>query len=1167
MLRGFPVITALLVTIVIGLPASSAAQSERGTISGVVSDSTKAQLPGVTLQITNTSTNQTTTLVSSESGAYSAANLPPGTYRVEATLEGFRTTAVTNVQVSAGGSARQDITMEVGGVTESVAVVATANLLQTEDARVSSVVSNQLIDQLPLVVGGAMRSVFDLVGTVAEAKGTGNAVSLGGGQGGAYSASLDGILITTNRGANTSENAFLTPSVEAITEFSVETNGFKPEFGQAAGGAITFASKSGTNKFQGSLYDFIRDESLDSKDYFATEKGVYNQQNYGASWGGPVKLPGYNGTDKTFFFSTYEGFINEVNTASNLLSVPTPEMWNGDFSNLVDRNGRQLLIYDPATTRPNPNGTGYIRDPFPNNQIPVSRFSALAKNYIALARNAVVPNQGGQPGTFAYINQNYLAAAGTQKETTHKFSLKLDHALTSNQRLSYLYNRTTNLTQPGASGPVGLPVPFNGATKDGYDTSAHRGSWDVTGARMVNHLSFGVNTLVNDGYSSNVGGNWKDKGICIPNAIDCNKNFGQIGFSEFQGWGSAADNGTKQPRWTLKNDFSLTAGNHTMKTGVTYDLQEANGFGQQAIAGSATFDYRSTSVPGINSQTSGSSMASFLLGHAFSGGTEQIREVRQTYPYFAFYAQDDWRLGSKLVVNYGLRYEFTNGAHEVNDKYTDFDPTRPNPRVNNYPGASIFAGFGEGRENRRSLIDPYYGAIGPRLSMAYRADDRTTVRAGVGRSFGRVTVPGGSSHYSGHIGNWTWTSPDLGVTPAFLLDQGLPPYVLPPFLDPSIDNNLQTDWWGGGDTASRPGYYDSWTLSVQRDLHRGLTAEVDYNGSYGKDLPTGLITPNQVPLAKIDALLARPDLSESNIQAFLNTTINSAAQAAQLGITLPYPQFVDPTVQTLRTVAQALRPFPQYSNIRLSNGGGDKSGKSHYHAVLLKLNQRLQNGLAIQSSYTWSRIMTDSDRFGNGASLDTERPELEWSIGALDQTHNIKINTVYELPFGRDRRWLTSGVGNAVLGGWRVAFSQTYVSGVPLTVTTSSTLQIFNTANRPNVTGQQWRAEPKGDEFDPKVDLFFNKAAFSQPVGTLGNAPRTNPDERRDWTLTENLSLAKTFNIGGSRKFDVRLEAFNLFNRVLWGAPNSNFSNNAFGQVTSTAGSPRQMQIGLKMYW
>ena len=224
--------------------------------------------------------------MSSESGVYSAANLPPGTYRIEASLPGFQTANVEGIRLTAGATARSRRDAERSARSpRSVNVVAHNTLMQTEDAKVSTNISNELIDQLPLVVGGAMRSVFDLVSTIPEAKGSGTNVVLGGGQGGAFGATLDGISVNTNRNADVVETAFLTPSVEAITEFSVETNGFKPEFGQAGGGAITFASKSGTNEFQGSVYNFLRNDALDEKGFFEPTKGIYRQNNFGASLG------------------------------------------------------------------------------------------------------------------------------------------------------------------------------------------------------------------------------------------------------------------------------------------------------------------------------------------------------------------------------------------------------------------------------------------------------------------------------------------------------------------------------------------------------------------------------------------------------------------------------------------------------------------------------------------------------------------------------------------------------------------------------------------------------------------------------------------------------------------------------------------------------------------
>ena len=341
--------------------------------------------------------------------------------------------------------------------------------------------------------------------------------------------------------------------------------------------------------------------------------------------------------------------------------------------------------------------------------------------------------------------------------------------------------------------------------------------------------------------------------------------------------------------------------------------------------------------------------------------------------------------------------------------------------------------------------------------------------------------------------------------------------------------------------------------------------EVDYNGVYGSKLQSGLLNPNQVPMSVVNDLINR--FGPIGARDLLNSQITSAAAVAA-GIPVPYPNFTNASVQRSRTVAQALRPYPQYLAVNAQSGGGDKVGRSHYHAGVLKVNQRMKGGLSLQSSYTYSKLMTDADSFsGSGRAMDAARPELEWSIGRLDQTHNIKINTVYELPFGAGRRWLTDGIANQIAGGWRVALIQSYSSGLPIGVTTNAPLNIFNGTNRPNVTGQDWRAPIAGEEFDPLVDRFLNRAAFVQPVAELGNAPRINPDVRRFWNLNENLSVAKSFKGLGAVDLDIRFEAFNLFNRVIWGAPNTDFSSNNFGLINSQGNSPRQLQIGLKLYW
>ena len=1162
---SFTRLAAFFVAVVLALPIEGYAQTERGTITGVVMDSSKAAVPGVSIKVINTATNTETNIVSSETGSYSATNLPPGTYKIEATLQGFQTSNVEGIIVNAGTTARIDVSLNLGSVTESVNVVAENQTVSTEDAKVATTVSNRLIDELPLVVGGAMRSPFDLLSTVPEARGSGNSTSLGGGQGGSFGATLDGISVNTNRQADTNETAFLTPSLEAITEFQVETNGFKPEFGQAGGGSITFASKSGTNNFSGSAYGFFRHDSLDAKGFFEQTKGIYKQSDAGGSFGGPITIPNvYSGRNRTFFFASYEGFYNNAGSNAAFRSVPTPEMWDGDFSNWVNASGQRITIYDPATTRVGPNGA-LIRDPFPNNRIPADRFSQTAKNYIAMARPVLVPNRGAAPGTFNYVNNNYVSEGRSTIEKTNKFSFKIDHTLSNTNRVAYVFNRTNKTLEPGANGATGLPAPFSDFQTDNFDGDVHRGSWDWVGSRLVNHLTIGANTFYKNAFSPNVDQGWASQ-VCIKNAVNCDQNMGIITFSEFTQWGQVSYNGTKQPRFTVKDDVTVIKGAHTIKTGFTYDRQQANGFGQQDYGGRAGFSFLQTGVPGVTNfnNAGGSSFASFLLGYANSGRTETIRYLQQVYPYYGFYVQDDWRMNDKFVLNYGVRYEFTRPPVAGDDQYSEFDPTKPNPGVNNYPGALIFAGEGEGREGVRSLIPGYYGAWAPRLSGAYALNEKTTIRGGVGRSYGRVTVISGTSHFAGFIGQYEFTNGDNGVTPTFLLDQGIPAYPLPPQINPAFSNNLAVDYWNG-DAAMRPATYDTWTISTQRELRTGMTIELDYNGSKGSNLQANLLNINQVPLSAMNDLISR--FGVANAITLMNSQANSPAAVAA-GIKIPYENFTNPAVQTNRSVAQALRAYPQYSTINTTNSGGDKTGRSMYHAGVVKLTQRMTGGFLFQGSYTYSKLMTNADAFsGSTGSMDTAQPDLEYSIGRFDQTHSIKLNTVYELPWGPGKRWLTSGAASHVLGGWRIAAVQSYVSGLPIGVTTSAPLPIFNGTNRPNVTGADWRAPLAGDEFDPLVDRFLNRAAFVQPVGELGNAPRINGDVRRFWNLSENISVAKTISVADGLRLDVRMEAFNMFNRVVWGAPNTDFNSANFGQITSQGNSPRQMQLGLKLYW
>ncbi|MEO8373458.1 MAG: carboxypeptidase regulatory-like domain-containing protein, partial [Candidatus Solibacter sp.] len=354
---------------------------------------------------------------------------------------------------------------------------------------------------------------------------------------------------------------------------------------------------------------------------------------------------------------------------------------------------------------------------------------------------------------------------------------------------------------------------------------------------------------------------------------------------------------------------------------------------------------------------------------------------------------------------------------------------------------------------------------------------------------------------------------------------------------------------------------------IQREVRKHLTIEADYNGVTGSRLNAGLMNINQVSMQVVDGLIAKYGTTQAI--SLLNSNISSAAAVAA-GFKPPYANFTNPAVQRSQTVSQSLRAFPQFLTVDAAAGGGDRTGHSTYHAGILKVTHRMASSLTFQGSYGFSKIITNADSFsGSGGSLDAGNRTLERSVGAFDQTHTVKLSTVYQLPFGRGQRWLTGGgISNAIVGGWRVSAIQIYNSGYPVGVTANGTLPIFNGTNRPMVTTYDWRAPVSGSDFDPAKDKFLDASVFPvQPVGILGNAPRRNTKVRLFPNLNENVSVAKTFKATERLRVDFRAEAFNVFNRVVFGGPQASLNSATFGVISSQANTPRQMQGGLKLYW
>lgn len=1138
------------------------AQQDRGLITGVVKDASGALITDASIAATRNETNTVTKMVSSNTGDYTFPSLEIGTYTVRVEKQGFKTSVAKDIVVTASGAARIDITLEVGTTQQSVEVQASGVQVQTENARIQTAVANRLVDQLPLVVGGQMRSPFDLALLAPEVKAPNNAndnFSIGGGQAATYGVSLDGVSSNTGRALQTQWAAMNTPSLDAISEFTVESNGFKAEYGRAQGGQMSFVSKSGTNEFHGNLFEFLRNDALDAAFFNkATGKPVYRQHDFGGTFGGPVVIPKlYNGRNKTFFFTSYEGFRNREGANPSFRSVAPKEFYDGNFTNWVDNNNRQIPIFDPLT------GASGTRSQFPNNQVPQSRFDNIFKALSPIGQTALPNVAGIVPGTSAYVRNNFIQA-GTQVAPWDKFSLRIDHNLGSSHRVSGYYSRNTRSTAPGAAGPVGLPGFLNNGNFNNTISRQYRLSWDWTiSANKINRFYAGGNDWREINRALAVGAKpWKDT-VCLANVPDCNNNLLNVSIADFTGWGGPSDNGSDNAVYSFNDDFSWVRGKHTMKFGGLYEMVNYSGFGQQNIMGQVSFNRRVTGQLGDLANLTGSGFASLVLGGAVTGNIHTPRYIAQRFPYYGFYAQDDWRVNSKLTLNLGLRYDVNISPYAANDQFSDFNPTRPNPGANGRPGALVFAGFGDGREGRRRLVDTWFGGWGPRLSLAYSLNDKTVLRAGAARTFGAVRAVGGSTHFQGFVQIFdTPQSDPQGFNPTFFLQQGFPAWPKPPFLVPEFNNYNSQPWFQGNEVSRAPENM-TYTLNIQRQVNKDTVFEFGYNFVRGSHLQSGMLNYNQLNFANLPANLS-PFTAAG--RTLLNSPISSAAAQAA-GIAKPFPSFRDNL-----SVAWSLRPFPQFSTIDTAGGNGDRSGSSKYHALILKLEKRYSNGLTFLTSYVFSKIITDADSaWVGGAAMDHFNRRLQMSIGQLDQTHNLKLSYVYELPFGKGRKYMTSGVSNLVLGGWRIGGVHTYSSGTPISIGTTVGFPIFAGGNRPTVsTYEGWRTKPAGGRFDPFNETYINRAVFpDQPTDRMGNMTRFNPNFRLLPNLGENFSLAKDFNVTEKVRFNLRGEAFNAFNRTLWGGVGGaqSLQDPNFGIWRNQINQPRRLQIALKLYF
>ena len=1139
------VITVLLICWV-GLYA----QSERGSIRGTVEDSTGAVVPGAKITATSLATNIETSTLSEQAGNYNIPQLAPGVYTVRAELAGFKTLVRENVVVVVSGVTPLDLTMAVGEITEKVTVTTAAPMLKSETSDLSIEVNPKSYNDLPLTSAAGMTGGRGPEAFIFLSPGITPGLHAGGAPTDTFDAHINGSPTLSKEmqvdGMSTQiaevqgDPRDLTFPPDAVQEMSVLTSGYPAEFGNTAGGVEQYVIKSGTNTYHGNLYEFLRNTDFDARGFFSSSVAVHHENEFGGTFGGPVWIPKvYNGKNKTFFFVNIEEYKLRGGSQNSIGSVPDAAFRSGDLSGLVDASGKQIPLYDPATTVPDGNG-GFTRQPFAGNIIPADRISNVSKNILADVPAPTLPG----------IYNNY-PSSGSSITDYSAYTFKIDEYFTPMHHLSGMWNQSAN----DNNGPYSiLPHPVQ-STRDGI-TNVYTGrlnyDWTIS-PTLLNTVRFGFNRQYQFLGSAEASQQFGDKlGIA-----GINDGFPSIGYGAFTALAqNQAIIGPISNTFLFADSVSWTKGKHNFKFGE--DLRRLQ---HQSIlpSGPASFGFGSleTGLPGVSG--TGDGFASFLLGQV-DGAGESINNSTEgnRFWYSGAYAQDDWKVTPAITVNLGLRWDVFTPYEEVANRYSIMDPTKPNPAAGGVLGAYVFAGgtAGSGPYTGTSRLttntNTQWGNFGPRLGLAWKLTDRFVIRSAYGISYyPDGGLGGGNVQYvtDGFSTNANFQSPNNGVSPAFVWDNGFPQnFPHPPFINAGLNVGGSANmWW---DNASEAMYKQDWNFTTQTQVTSSIVLDAAYVGSKSTRVGTGAVNPNQVNPAY---------LSLGNL---LTDDIYSPSVVAA-GFKPPYAGFTG-------SLAQALRPFPQYIGVGTENSA--MIGNATYNSLQMKVEKRFSKGLWLLASYTWSKTITDSNSqlggFFSTGTRDNYDRSLEKALATYDVPSRLVVAFNYELPIGPGKPLLSRGVAGKILGGWQANGILTYQSGVPIEVGADNTLPLYNGGNTPNsVLGQKVANSISG--FDPAKDVLLNAAAFTVPgPGQFGTSAQVLPNARSFPVYNEDFGLQKKFFIREpSMYFELRFEMFNAFNRTVFSGPATDINSANFGQVSGQGNIPRNGQIAAKFYF
>lgn len=1163
-----------LILLLAGLCVPIRAQQFSGTLRGTVQDSNGAVIAGAEVSVINLGTNETRTIATEENGSYVVPQLKPGLYKITVRKAGFKVATVEEVKLDVQQIRGVDVTLEIGQASEAITIVATgATTIETTSSTISQTIENKRLVDLPLN-GRNPFSLATLSPGVVPAPGSSPFIS--GGRNATSEVTIDGVSNVNAENNVSILDLNYTPSVDAVQEFSVQTNSVSAEFGRLGGGVINLVTKNGTNNYHVTAFEFLRNSYLDSTNFFTNragqKKGSFKRNQFGGNFGGPVWFPGYNGKDRTFFFVNYEG-LRQRAAAVATFTVPLPEWRIGDFSNLRNAAGQPIIIYDPATTRPDPNNAGqFIRDPFPGNKIPANRLSQVGLN---LAKFWPLPNT--TPSN-PFTQANNYTFSGAAPSDGDRIDSRVDHLFNGQWRMFVRYSYSDESSLPVNTFQNVANSNGGGQNGDG-PTFTRTQSLSIDHAYTINptlvlNLRYGLNRRFVDRRPISAGFDLAAAGFA-PNVVATAQaaEFPRIDVQNFQSLGQATF--TDLVIAPTTHQFNLNAtkiwSNHTFKFGMDYRkfflnfLQLFFPSGQYGFS-NAQWTQRN---PNVTSATEGLALASMLLGIPSFGQMSHNPTPASASSYYAFYVQDDWKLSRKLTLNLGLRYEFDRPRTERFNRLSYFDPDAPSPIANQVPanpffnpadlkGALVFVD----NDNRRQLGTDKNN-FGPRIGFAYNIAEKTVIRAAYGVYFMPSHVQ--AAGHSGSGGMMGFNSQSNMIVsldnriPLRTIDNPFPDgFNLPPgnVLGASTFIGLNIGGGNGGVfTVNGTPYVQQWNLNVQHELPGNFVAEVAYIGSKGTKL---LIGESGLPFSQVDPSFLG-----------LGTALQDQVPNPFFGIiTNPSSPLRFATVQR----ARLLRPFPQYDGVSAFRVPG---ADSIYHAMTLRLDKRFSNGISLLTAYTWGKLIDNASTtvgfLGQaGAQQNAYDREADRSISSQDIAHRFVSAFVYDLPLGRGRRFGTdwNGPVNWVLGGWQFNGIATFQSGTPLLITQgSNNTNLFSPTQRPTWNGKNSNIPGSASSKNDKIQEWFETSNFTvTPAFRFGNTPRVMSNLRADGVKNFDLSLFKNnYFHEGKWNAQFRLEAFNAFNRVQFGVPNTQVGNGSFGIVSGTANGPRQIQLALKL--